>query len=307
MIIVADKKGRTDGTMSNVLSLVKTDIPIVLMARTGMFKFNDELTKLDKYVLVEASEMGWDWKFTDSHVWGKNTELFPQFQDQEYQRFDEWVAGNPPLFTFTRELLKKDVSENHLPIDYPCWYEAKEIQTKEQFSGRPIDAFYFWGRSHEARLRLHSGIWMAASEKGFSVCDNLTFFEKFVMEEEGRKWVTLNIPHYGRIDIRELLGRQALSKTSVAMPGAGIKTFRHCESSINSVMVKWVDDMAWSFTWNETNCILTEGGKEIENIQKAINNPDLYEIYKEGIANCQKYQINNYINNYILPKINEFA
>jgi hypothetical protein len=306
-VIVANKKEQTDGVMHRVCELIPSELPIVLMSKTNGFKFNDSLNGIKDYILVEGSELGWDWKWNEngSHQWGVNIDKFHQFSENEhYKRFNDWVAANPPKLTFQRELLAKDVSHDTFPIDYPCWYEPKEIQTKAQFNGRPIDAMYFWGRSHEARLRLHANIWLAASQKGFSVCDNINYFDKFVMEEDSKKWVSLWMPHYGRIDIREILGRQQLSKTSIAMPGAGIKTFRHCESSVNSVMVKWKDNMAWSYEWDETNCILTEEGKEIEDIEAAIQNPNLYQIYLNGVANCQKYSIGNYINNYINPIIN---
>lgn len=305
MLIVADRKGNTDGTASNFLQHVQSEIPIVLMARTHKYRFNENLLSVKRYVLFEFSEMGWDCDLdkSGSHIWGQNTERFPQFADDGYKRFDEWVSNNPPLLTFQRELLKRDESETLVPIDYPCWFQPRAIQSKETFNGRPIDGFYFWGRSHEARLRLHANIWMAASQKGFSVCDNLSFFEKFMFEENSRKWVSLWMPHYGRIDIKEILGRQELSKTSIALPGAGIKTFRHCEASLNSVMVKWKDNLAWAYPWDETNCILTEEGKEIESVEQAVNNPNLYDIYRAGTENCQRYQINNYINNYINPLI----
>lgn len=306
-VIVADRQLQTDGVMFKVAGMVDSKLPIVLMSKTSRFKFNEELLGIKDYLLWEVSEMNWDWKWNEhgSHQWGKNIEHFPQFSENDhYKRFNDWVAANPPKLVFQRELLKSDVTDTLIPIDYPCWFEAREIQDKKGFDGRPIDSFSFWGRSHEARLRLHANIWLAASEKGFSVCDNINYFEKFLMEEDSRKWVSLWMPHYGRIDIKEILGRQALSKTSIALPGAGIKTFRHAESSINSVMVKWRDGLAWAYSWDETNCILTSEGNEIEGIQTALNNPNLYEIYRAGVANCQKYQVNNYIANYINPIIN---
>jgi len=293
MVIVADRRGNTDGVLHRVCELISSPLPIVLMAKTYNYKFNAAaLEPIKDYILVEASEYGWNWDLDKSgtHIWGKNTNEFPQFSENEhYQLFDDWVKANPPKFTLKRELLKRDVTDTMKPIDYPCFYEAKEIQDIDMFNGRPVTAFYFWGRSHEARLRLHANIWMAASQKGFSVCDNISFFEKFVFEEDSKKWVSLNIPHYGRIDIRELLGRQQLSKFSIAMPGAGIKTFRHCESPINSVMVKWKDYLAWAYPWvGGENCIETEDGKEIESIEQASENPNLYDIYKAGVENCQR-------------------
>lgn len=294
-VIVADKRDITDGVAASFLQQVNSPTPIVLVAWSERFKFNPALRSLKDYVLADYCEYGYDHKFTESHIWGSNSEKFPRYYDNEWVEFDNWVKENPPKLFLKRELLKKDVSDRVQAIDYPCFYAARDIQTKNQFDGRPINSFYYWGRSHESRLRLHSNIWKAASEKGFSVCDNLSFFDRFVMEEQGRKWVTLNMPHYGRIDLKEILGRQLLSKTSIALPGAGVKTFRHCESSVNSVMVKWKDDLAWSFDWNETNCILTEEGKEIEDIFQAIENPNLYEIYLKGVENSQRYLLPNYI------------
>ena len=297
MVIVADRKSRTDGPMFKMVEQINCSVPVVLMARTAGYRFNEDLLSLDKYVLVEASEMGWDWQLTETHRWGFNTEKFPQFEDEEYKKFDDWVAASPPVLTFTREVLKKDVTETHIPIDYPCWYSVLDPVSEKEFNGRPISSFFFWGRSHEARVKLHGRMWTEATEKGFSICDNLAFLDKFLLEEQGRKIVSVNIPHYSRIDIKQLLAVNNLSKTSIAMPGAGWKTFRHCESSFNSVMIKWADELAWSFPWVDlSNCLDTVEGDEINEIQGAITRDvNLYEIYKAGLANCKRYQIDNYI------------
>lgn len=295
-MIVVDRRDITDGSAAALLQKVQSPIPIVLVAWSHRFKFNYEAVKdLKDYVLCCYCEYGYDHVMTESHIWGINSEKFPRYYEGEWIDFDNWVKQNPPKVLLKRELLKKDVSDTVKPIDYPCYYASREVQTEEQFNGRPVDSFFYWGRSHEARLRLHSNIWKAASERGFSVCDNLNFFDKFVMEEQSRKWVSLWMPHYGRIDLKEILGRQVLSKTSIALPGAGVKTFRHCESSVNSVMVKWADEFAWTFDWNETNCILTSEGNEIDDIENAVNNPNLYDLYRTGIDNCQKYLLPNYL------------
>lgn len=305
MIVVSDRKGRTDGPAFQMMQQVKSPLPIVLMARTPSYKFNEELLKLDRYVLCEFSEMGWDWKFEDTHVWGKNTDKFPQFDTEHYKRFDEFVANNPPVLTFTRELLKKDVTETHLPIDYPCWYSVLDPVSEKEFNGRPISSFFFWGRSHEARVKLHGRMWTEATEKGFSICDNLAYIDKFLLEEEGRKIVSVWLPHYGRTDIKQLLAINNLSKTSIALPGAGWKTFRHCESSFNSVMIKWADKLAWSHEWIDgESCIDTEEGEEINDIRFVVEHTNLYEIYKAGLSNCKRYQIDNYIK-YIEQQISE--
>jgi len=305
-LIVANRKGETDGVAAAFLGRIQSDIPIVLISRARTFRFNEELENLKgkKWVLCDYIEYGWNYHWNYGHHWGINTKEYDFLQGEHWERFDSFVKENPPALTFKRELLKSDVSGVMKPIDYPAWYESKEIQTREQFDGRPISSFFFWGRSHEARVKLHAEIWRKSSEKGYSVCDNINYFEKFVFEEEERKWVTMNIPHYSRIDIKEILGRQQLSKTSIALPGAGIKTFRHCESPVNSVMVKYKDNLAWAYEWDETNCILTKEGREIEDIEAALQNPNLYEIYLNGVATCHKYHFTNYINNYINPILN---
>ncbi len=295
-LFVSDRRGNTDGPAHKLLSQVNSPIPIVLMSRTHRFKFNEELLKLGSYILCEFSEMGWNWNLTETHVWGKNTEKFPQFHDEEYKKFDDWVAANPPVFTFTREILSKDITENNVPIDYPCWYNVPDPVSEKEFNNRPISCFYFWGRSHEARVKLHGRMWTEATEKGFSICDNLSYLDKFMLEEEGRKIISVWMPHYGRIDIKQLLSINNMSKLSIAMPGAGWKTFRHCEASFNSVMIKWVDDLAWSFPWvSRENCIAAMGGFEIEAIERTLESANIYEIYKAGVANCKKYQIDNYV------------
>lgn len=303
-LIVSDKKGRTDGPAHRMLEQVNSPIPIVLMARTAGYRFNEDLLSLDKYILVEMSEHGWDFDLKDTHVWGRNTEQFPHFDNEHYKRFDEFVAGKPPLLTFTRELLKKDVTETHKPIDYPCWYQVPEPASESEFNNRPISCFYFWGRSHEARPKLHGRMWTEGTENGFSVCDNLAFLDNFMMNEEGKKIVSVHLPHYYRLDIKELLAVNNLSKTCIALPGAGIKTFRHTEASYNSVMMKWADELAWSYDWTMgENCIETSNGLEILSLTWAIGLERLYEIYKAGVANCRRYQIDNYIRNYIEPTI----
>lgn len=304
MLIVADRKGRTDGPAHRMLEQVNSPIPIVLMARTPGYRFNEELLSLDKYILFEFSELGWDWNFTETHIWGKNTDQFPQFESEHYKRFDDWVVGNPPLMTFTRELLKKDVTETNVPIDYPSWFTVNEPVSEKEFNGRPISAFNFWGRSHEARVKLHSRMWSEAVENGFSICDNLSFLDKFLLNEDGKKIVSVHLPHYFRYDIKELLAVCNLSKTCLALPGAGVKTFRHVEASYNSVMIKWKDDLAWSYPWEDNiNCLSVYDGEEILTITTAHDYDDLYEIYKAGVANCKKYQLDLYLRDYIQPII----
>lgn len=303
-VITADKHGRTDGPAHNMLLQVNSKLPIVLMAKTDGFVFNDELLKLGKYILFEFSELGWDWEMTGTHIWGKNTQYFLQFSGDEYKKFDDWVAANPPVLTFTRELLKKDVTENHIPIDYPCWYAVQPPQSKEEFEARPISVFNFWGRSHEERLRLHADFWLYASERGYSMCDNPYYMEKFLQEESGKKLASFWMPHYYRIDMKELFSVSNLSKLTFSLPGAGVKTFRHVEASYNSIMVKWEDELAWSYPWKDSvNCFETTNRAEFYDVEEILQ-ADLYDVYCAGVENCKNYQIDRYIKDYIEKNIN---
>jgi len=303
-IIIANQTGEIDSAYHTLINKISTDKTIVMVSWAENFVFNDALLAIKDYVLVCFSEYGWDKKITDSHIWGVNSESFPRYYTGDWVKFDNWVKENPPRITFKRELLKKDVTSILKPIDYPCIIPHWQADTEEQFNNRPISCFQYWGRSNENRLRIHGDIWHHATKKGFSVCDNLYYIGAFLKNENGEKWVTLNIPHWARIDINQLMPTNAISKLSLCWEGAGNKCFRHSEAPVNSVMVIHKNNLAFSYDWNETNCILAEQGSELEDIDEALNNPHLYEIYKAGIENCDKYRVNNYINNYLLPLIN---
>jgi hypothetical protein len=81
-------------------------------------------------------------------------------------------------------------------------------------------------------------------------------------------------------------------------------------------MLKQKDPLAWSFPWiGGVNCIESfVGGSiesikgldwspEIEEIEKALLLPNLYDIYLAGMENCDKYRLGRYIEEYLRPKI----
>ena len=307
--IVANATNNTDGTMASVMSRVNSPVPIVLVSRADDFRFNDALLSLSgtPYVLCDVLEYGWnvDVEKMGTHIWGENTNQFDFLQTPEWAKFDEWVASNPPLVAFKRELLKNDVTDTLLPIEYPRWVETDyPIDTKEQFNTRPISAFQYWGRSNENRLRVHGEIWLHAYKKGFSVCDNVFLFNDFMHNERGEKWVTLWMPHWARVPIRELLKINQHSKLSISLPGAGFKCFRSSEAPINSTLVMHKNSYAWAYDLNESNTIFVEHFKEIEGIEQALQREDLYEVYRNGIETCNKYKLSRYIKEYIEPTIN---
>lgn len=310
MIITADRL-TTDGSAHAFLLNVPTDVPILLVSRVGDYRFNQDILSLKgkKYVLIDFLEYGWDWKFEFGHTWGVNTDKVDFLKGDEYAKLDDFIRENPPALTLKRELLLEDVTDNVKPIEYPNYQPSYPVQSKDLFDNRLINVFYYWGRSNENRVRLHSEIWANSSKNGASICDNIYYFNQFMAEEKSNnRWITLNIPHYGRIDILNLLAINGSAKLSVSMAGAGIKCFRSTgESIVNSVAVMMEDKLAWAYPFiHLENCIkFTKYGEEIATIEEALRYDNLYEVYRNGLATAEKYQINNYINNYILPLINK--
>lgn len=294
-IITADKNGVTDSIYHSFNGRLNLDIPVVIVCWVDKFVFNEDLLSLKDYVLLCVCEYGWDVEIKDSHIWGK-TSLPPKFEGEEWEKFDNWVKDNPYKILFKRELLKKDFNGNVFPLEYPCLIEVPAEDNEEKYNNRPINVFNFWGRSNEHRLRIHSEIWLHAYTKGFQPCDNVYYINKYLQEENGEKWITLWIPHYARISILELLQVNQLSKLCLSWKGAGLKCFRSSEAPTTSIMVMQSEakEYAWTFEWDETNCIFVEVGKEIQGIEAALKRKDLYSIYKNGVANSRKYMLDNY-------------
>lgn len=299
-ILIADKNGRTDSIYHHLNDKINSKYQLVMVSWVEGFVFNDELLNIKDYVLICMCEYGWNYEIKDSHIWGKNKikDGNDRYNGEEWNKFDDWVRENEPKIIFKRELLKKDVSEKVQPIEYPCVLKEYTIQSELEFNSRPINLFNFWGRSNEERLRIHGDIWLHSYKKGFQVCDNVYYFNNYIQEESGEKWVTLWIPHYARIDIYELLKINNLSKFCISWEGAGFKCFRTSEACVNSIMAMNVKaiEYAWTFDWNETNCIFLEKGKEVDGIEEALLRNDLYEVYKNGVENSRKYMLPSYIN-----------
>jgi hypothetical protein len=307
MIVSADASRRVDPVVANILKEVETKLPLIPITRLENYEFNESLLKLDKYVLVDFVEVGWEWNMEETQLFGKNTKLFNHlFVGDEWKKFDDFVTGKPPLLYLKRELLNKDVSQAVKPMQYPALNKIPPIQSKNEFEKRQIAVNFIWGLSHEERKRVHADIWKQSGKHGYVVCDNINILEPFLAYEDNpNKWLTVNTPHYARYPIEVILGINGFSKISMSLAGAGRVCFRHTESPINSVMYMWEDEIAWSHPWmNNVNCIKSEEGKEVETIVEALNNPLLYAVYIAGVENCKNYYIDNYVSNYLEPMIN---
>ena len=308
MIVSPDVNGDMDGSVLRIAREISSPIPIVPITRIEGFKFNPQLLELDKYILLDYSELWWNTNNTDTHLFGKNTTDYPEiYKGEEWIKFDNFVRDNPPQVYFKRELFKKDVTDKIVPIDYPCWTAPYEVHTKEQFDARPINCFFYWGRSSENRVKLHSDIWEKSSSNGAAICDNLFYLNAFLSEEQSKnKWVTVNIAHYSRQPIETILAVNGISKLSVSMKGSGNKCFRDSEASTNAIMIMEAHpNIAYAYEWkHRVNCFRMYD-EPIDEIEEALRNENLYDIYLKGVENIDKYRINNYINNYINPIINK--
>lgn len=310
MVVVADGENKTDGFARDYLQKVNTNIPIVLVAWTEYFEFNEELLSLKEYILVCYCEYGWDARMDETHIWGGNSEKFSRYYNGDWIRFDNWVKENPPKILFKRELLSKDRVDNIFPIDYPCDHEIPPPQTREQFDNRYFEVFFNWGLSHPSRPKLHGEIWAQSEEMGYAVCDNFFNVNKFIENDTTkRKWLTINTPWYQRFHMKDIIGVNGNSKLSVSWFGAGQKCFRSSESPINSVMIMPEDNLAWAFPWIHTeNCLrIFHIEQPFWELEEATKRKDLYDIYLSGIENCKNYQVDNYIKNHIEKTIKEIC
>lgn len=294
MVIVADGRGRTDSVYHTLVTKIKSELPLVIVSWVEGFVFNEALLGVKDYILICFCEYGYDFEIKNSHIWGQGNAT-ERYSGGDWDKLENWVKENPFKILFKRELLKKDVSDNVVPIEYPCLLNEYPVQTVSEFNSRPINVFQYWGRSNEERLRIHGEIWLHAYDKGFQPCDNIFYINHYLQLEHGEKWITLWIPHYARIDIKELMNVNNLSKLSLSWMGSGFKCFRTAEAPTNSVMVMHRNEYAWSHDWNESNCILVKKFDETDSIEKALARTDLYQIYNAGVENSKKYMLDQYI------------
>lgn len=299
MLYSFDKHQRLDGSAVRIAQHIDTgSLPILPVTRVEGFEFNEDLRGVKDWVMLDYSELHWNTENTETHLFGVNTHKFDEvFKGDEWAKFEDWVRENPPKLYLKRELLKQDISDNILPMDYCSWHNPYPIENKEQFNQRPISCFFYWGRSSEYRVQFHADVW---TKSNAAVCDNLYYLNPFLQEESNhRKFVTVNVPHYARQPIENILAVNGLSKLSVSMRGSGRKCFRHAESPSNSVMITEANDLAWQFDWVDgVNCI--KFFDIFHDINKALENPNLYDIYVEGVNNANKYHYTHYF-----PHINK--
>lgn len=301
----------------------RNDADVILVPITAFnhFQFDREgMARINKlWALVCYTEYGWDFDFHATHIWGKNTEEFGFFDREngkEWKAFDDFVATHPPAIQFKRELLERDVSPTLQPIDYLCHRPIQEPVSKESFDNRTFEVMYFWGRSHEARAALHAKMFNCTGMFSYELVTQFDHADAWVSRSSNSKrenaWLSVHTPWYAREDMDKVLRIQTSAKLSIAMPGAGVKTFRDCEASTTSVMVLPETLVARAFPWNEENSVVAYGWpfsyghsamNFIHKCRRAANNPNLYDIYLAGLENCRRYLPGYYFDNHIKPKL----
>lgn len=296
-------------------SLASADVVIVPITFKGDFVFDEELPRKlagKKWVLVNFTENGWSWDQRQSYLFGHDALMQEALDSNEgYRKFDDFVVHNRPILTFQRELLKKDVSDKVLPIDYLAGLPDRGMASREEFGKRPLEVSFNWGRSHEARMWMHGAIFQSAGRFGYDVVSEFSHVDKAIADNPGSlKWLSVHVPHYARIDVQEVQKVVERSRITVVLGGAGVKTFRHGEVAADAVMAIPRNGLAWAYPWDETNSIQIRPCKMpadaafcVEQIMNHNMRPDLYEIYCAAIENSRRYRPDFYLRNHVMAQI----
>lgn len=314
-----DLQGRIDGTISaNLLSGFPDqsssrhdcDVVLVPISLFHDFKFNPLLRDINKpWVLIDYLE--YEWCCDMSHFIGRNTREC-RWLSPAWWEFDEFAKEHPPAMYFKRELLSREVTDRIKPIDWPCYIGQPPVQSEDEFNARPIEVFFSWGFSHPSRPRMHAQIFHAMTTHSIGVISELNQFEHYFRSPCARTWASVFTPWYARSPIERVIWFQQRSKISVSLPGAGKKCFRHAEAPVATIMALQDDYLAWSYPWIDgSNCIrlAADHGSSVddsvafEDLEDATKRADLYQIYLRSQETIDKYRTKPYINQYVIPLI----
>jgi hypothetical protein len=313
-IVSPDSQGRIEGVcMANILchlpnrvgSINEANVVIVPVSYYGDYQFNEHLRAINKpVVLISFLEFYGQEDKSMTHILGVNhDQAWPNCGNPEWRKLDDWCRDANIVLRFTRELLAKDTSPQHQPIEWPCYMPLWEREPKASFDARPFEWIFAWGMSNHLRPLLHSQTFLMMALGKLDVISHWDQIDAKIYEPH-KKALSIHSPHTHRIEISEIVRRQAQSKMSVSLPGAGKKCFRSTEHFMHTVPVKLEDDLAWSFPWvSGENCIiLHEQDAMAENLLEESEH-DLHPIYLEAQELASRYSIHRYLNEYILPAI----
>lgn len=310
----ADAQGRHDGILHNRLWSHlphfthgrNPDATIVPVSHFSDYQFNPALRSLEgkKWILADTSEFYGQWP-AKTFLWGRDRLAIGG--NEEWCKLSDWIRDNPPALSFVRELWKEDASDIVKPLEWPAYQPAWPIESRESFNTRPFEVFFCWGLSDCSRPRLHGDIWKGGCHHGYETIGNFDHIDT-KRHEPIRKWISVHVPHTHRRHYDELALRQAQSKLTVGLKGAGYKCFRNTEF-VHTAPAIHDPGLAWSFPWvHKQNCIVLKEGHEYMDLVEAIRldregHINLYDIYVAAQANLDNYRPENYISRHILPSI----
>ncbi len=277
----ADAARRIDPPVMRLLSHLPSvgDGPVVTVVpitRLPDFRFSGLPQLTGPWILICYSEFGPDWNQESSWLWGKNRCEHTRFAGDEWKKFNDFIMANPPLLTFQRELLRSDVSDTVLPIDYPNYSAPVAADTEAQFQARPIDVLFNWGLSSHERPGIHADIFAQSVRLGYEVCSQWDHLDQAIARKgNGSLWAAIHTPHYARLGNVEMIRWFSKAKIVVAAPGEGRKSFR-CGEINNSIVAMRPDKLAYSV---EVKGVRLQPGREAESLHEVLRDDRLYETY----------------------------
>lgn len=313
-IYSADGKGRIDPvTMERLLvhipnrvhSVAEADITLVCISHYGDYSFGSHLSQLrgKKWGMVDFMEYYGQVESGETHLFGKNHDIaYNLHSNPEWSKLNAFCADNPPAIYFKREIFKGMRCPSVQPIEWPCHLPAWEIESKEAFDVRPFEVFFNYGISHCSRPELHGDILKNCCREGYEVINAFEHIDAKI-NQPGKKWIAIHSPHTHRTHINGIALRQAQSKISVGLRGAGYKCFRSGEL-VHTVPAIHSPNIEWAFDWQDRyNCIHLPEGHEYETLLEATRTDNLHEIYVNAQRNLDSYRIPNYIDRHVMPSI----
>jgi len=314
-ILSAHAKGDIDGTtMQNILchlpnrttELVEADAVLVPVSHFEDFKMNPLLRKVKKpIILMDFMEYYSGTSENVTHLFGsRHREAWYNCPGGAWDEFHQWCVENPPVLTFKRELYQCDASDKVVPIEWPCYLPAWEIEPKSNFDARPFELFFNWGMSHHSRPAFAAQAYQLMAEGKIDIVSHFDCIDSKANEPH-RKWISIHSPHTHRTNINEIARRQAQSKMSLSLPGAGVKCFRSCEHLVHTVPLKLQDSMAWSFPWEHgENCLQLPWSSNMAlDAYDYAKHFDLHSIYASAQDLADRYRVHRYTAEYIMPRI----
>lgn len=300
-------------TQGRVEKVEEADVIFIPEARFDGFRFDDKLNDIQKpWVLFSWSEFGWDDPRETSYLWSRDRLSHPAFQDDEWRKFDQFAKDHPPILTFQRELLAKDRSDRVQPIDYLAWLPEIGNDDRDTFLKRPFDVEFDFGRSHEARMWFHGAVFQNAGRFGYDVVSEFSHVPR-ALEDAGRKWLSVHVPHYARIDVLEVQKLVRQSTITVILPGAGQRTFRSGERCSDAIMAMPRHRLAEVYPWDASNSIVlpeiktwSDAHDSCKVLADALMRTDLYELYCAATENALNFRAEPYCRRHIAANVERF-